>query len=76
LTGYIKGSDIESVEEPIRSYTVSKSYELLDAPMTNATVTKELPQIETLAVLAQHKDYLFVRTSLGNLGWIIVSANL
>jgi hypothetical protein len=70
LTGYVNEADIESVAAPIRSYTVNKSYELLDAPMINAVVTKELSQVETIAVLALYKDFLFVRTSLGNVGWI------
>jgi len=76
LIGYVSESDVESVEAPIMSYAVNKSYELLDAPMVNAVVTKELSQVETIAVLALHKDFLFVRTSLGNVGWISTLSNL
>lgn len=70
VIGYIKGTEIEQTAEPILSQITLEPYKLLQYPNQNSITKKNLPAGENLDILAMHETYWFVRTSIGQFGWI------
>jgi murein DD-endopeptidase MepM/ murein hydrolase activator NlpD len=70
LIGYINDSEIEPTSEPILAQLASGPYDLLLAPMQNSATKANLAAGENLSILARQEGFWFVRTSIGQFGWI------
>ena len=70
LIGYINESEIEPASEPISNELTIAPYNLLHAPHKNSITKANLATGETLSILAMHENYWFVRTSIGQFGWV------
>ena len=70
LIGYINEAEIEPAAEPISSQLALVPHSLLLSPSQNSITKATLVTGESLAILAMHKSYWFVRTSVGQFGWI------
>ncbi len=69
-TGYVPGSSVESVEEPIRKLAIRQLASILDFPDPVAPALDEAYPGNTLPVLAKSGTYLLVETPSGQLGWL------
>lgn len=70
LIGYIESSEIEPTAEPIINQQVHEPYTLLISPNENAITKANLSAGDTLSILAKQESYWYVRTQVGQLGWI------
>lgn len=71
LIGYINESEIEPAAEPILNQLSLEPSPLLLSPSQNSVTKANLPAGEALSILAKHESYWFVRTSVGQFGWIL-----
>lgn len=69
-SGYISASAVASLEKPLRSRKLAVASAVWEIPDTLAARKAMLAAGETVTVLAQYRDFYFVRHNGGEEGWI------
>ncbi|MFD2885542.1 M23 family metallopeptidase [Chitinophaga cymbidii] len=70
-SGYISTTAVASLDKPLRDRRLNTAATVHEAPDTLAARKTTLPADETVAVLAQYNEYLFVQYNGGDKGWMI-----
>ncbi len=71
--GYLRGSDVNTLNKPIKKAVASTNVHLNDFPDVAAARKMILAKGDGIDVLAEYKDFLYV-SSNNNEGWILKSA--
>ncbi|MDN5204707.1 M23 family metallopeptidase [Fulvivirgaceae bacterium BMA10] len=70
MIGYVHESKTEIVKQPILEIEGKQIIELLEAPKVTSLTKKRLNIGEQVSVLGKHKAYWYIKTSMGQIGWI------
>ncbi|MCZ6520683.1 MAG: peptidoglycan DD-metalloendopeptidase family protein [Bacteroidetes bacterium] len=71
ITGFVKDVAIEKAIDPIEQLLLEKPDLLLENPSTNTyEVARLTPGLE-YTIHGKHKNYLLIKTSFGQMGWLL-----
>lgn len=70
LTGFLKTSSIEPLDEPLRTLGVTDSMLLFERPDSLSPKKASIPKGQSLEILALSENFRFVRTRQNLTGWI------
>ena len=73
MAGYVPARLTELAEDPLRNEEIMVSGRIHDRPLTWAPVMAHLSAGEELPVLGSFGQFLYVRTSEGYMGWLVLN---